>query len=72
MFTACENKRWKMKNKNEKRKIYRKFIRPDYKPSMVSYQTDAIWRQRALQRNTQSTPSDDNRIGNYYYYHKSF
>ncbi|XP_043466329.1 uncharacterized protein LOC122501120 [Leptopilina heterotoma] len=49
-------------NKNEKRKIYRKFIRPDYKPSMVSSQTAAIWRQRALQRNTQSTPSDDNRI----------
>ncbi|XP_043464001.1 uncharacterized protein LOC122499618 [Leptopilina heterotoma] len=40
-----------------KRKTYRKFIRPNYKPSMVSAQTDAIWRQRAiaLERSTQST-----------------
>lgn len=51
------------------RKFNRQFIRPGYKPSMVSSQTAANWRRHAilLQNNGQSS-SADNIIGNYIFH----
>lgn len=49
-----------------RRKFNRQFIRPGYRPSMVSSQTAANWRRRAilLQNNGQSS-SANKIIGNY-------